>query len=80
MSTPKPQANTLDETSKKLTELYNSHSFEDRKNKLGLGSVSTQLTTIQQIRIKNKQAWQAQDRKLKEWATSVAESARKEFL
>ena len=78
--TPKPQANTLEDTSKKLTELYNSHSFEDRKNKLGLGSVTTQLTTIQQIRIKNKQAWQAQDRKLKDWAENVAESARKEFL
>ena len=78
--TPKPQAKTLDDTSKRLTELYNSHSFEDRKNKLRLGSVSTQLTTIQQIRIINKKSWQAQDRKLKDWAENVAESARKELL
>lgn len=65
---------------KELTELYNSHPFEVRKNLLGLGSVSTQLTTIEQIRILNKEAWKTQDKKLARWQKNIAESANKEFL
>jgi len=66
-------------TSKKASELFNSLPQEDRK-KAGLGYSLAQLTTINQIRQKNKDAYKAQDIKLADWAKNIERHIEKEYL
>ena len=71
---------SLGEINRQASELYNSLSLEDRKNKAGLGYSLAQHTTICQIRQKNKEAWQAQDKKLAEWQNNIEQAIVKDFL
>jgi hypothetical protein len=68
-----------DSIRKQASELFNSLPDVDRK-KAGLGYSLAQLTTISQIREKNKSTWKLSDMKLAEWQLNVQRHIQKEFL
>ena len=67
------------EINRQATELFNGLPDEDRK-KAGLGYSLAQHTTIVQLRIKNKEAYQNYDRKLAEWQKNIEQSILREYL
>ena len=69
----------LGEINRQATELFNGLPDEDRK-RAGLGYSLAQHTTIVQIRIKNKEAAQAQDRKLAKWQKNIEQHILREYL
>ena len=69
----------LGEINRQAAELYNSLPDEDRK-RAGLGYSLAQHTTIVQLRIKNKEAYQNYDRKLAEWQKNIEQSILREYL
>lgn len=62
------------------SDLFNALSFEDRRYKAGLGYSLAQLTTIMQIREKNKDAWKKQDRELADWQRNIERSITVDFI
>ena len=69
----------LGEIHRQASELFNGLPDEDRK-RAALGYSLAQHTTIVQIRIKNKEAAQAQDRKLAEWQKNIEKHILREYL
>ena len=67
------------EINRQATELFNGLPDEDRK-KAGLGYSLAQHTTIVQLRIKNKEAYQNYDRKLAAWQKNIEQSILREYL
>ena len=67
------------EINRQATELFNGLPYEDRK-KAGLGYSLGQHTTIVQLRIKNKEAYQNYDRKLAEWQKNIEQHILREYL
>jgi len=65
---------------KQASDLFNALPFEDRRDKAGLGYSLAQLTTIMQIREKNKDAWKKQDRELADWQKNIERSITVDFL
>lgn len=62
------------------SELFNNLSFEDRRDKAGLGYSLAQLTTIMQIRQRNKEVWKSQDKKLLDWKKNIERTITVDFL
>ena len=69
----------LGEINRQAGELFNALPDEDRK-KAGLGYSLAQHTTIVQLRIKNKEAYQNYDRKLAEWQKNIEQHILREYL
>ena len=67
------------EINRQASEMFNSLSEEDRR-KAGLGYSLAQHTTIVQLRAKNKEAYQSQDRKLADWQKNVELMILREYL
>lgn len=67
------------EINRQATEMFNSLPEEDRRN-AGLGYSLAQHTTIVQVRARNKEAYQSQDRKLADWQKNVEQSILREYL
>ena len=67
------------EINRQASELFNGLPDEDRK-KAGLGYSLAQHTTIVQLRIKNKEAYQNYDRKLAEWQKNIEQHILREYL
>ena len=65
------------DANKRASNLFNSLPYKDRAGKVGLGYCLAQHTTIVQTRIKNKEAWQEEDRKLAVWQKNVEKSLEK---
>lgn len=65
---------------KEASDLFNSLPQVERKFQAGLGYSLAQLTTIKQIRQKNKENWQSSDRKLAEWQKNIEKHLEKEYL
>lgn len=68
-----------EQTHTRATELFNSMPQEDR-HKAGLGYSLAQLTTIKQMRAKNKEALKAYDRKLADWQKNIELHIQKDYL
>ena len=69
----------LGEINRQASEMFNNLSEEDRR-KAGLGYSLAQHTTIAQLRIKNKEAYQNYDRKLAEWQKNIEKHILREYL
>lgn len=79
MDNPPAHPPTKRDIGLRASDLFNSLGHDERK-KAGLGYSLAQLTTIMQIREKNKDAWKAQDLKLAEWQRNIEKHIEREFL
>lgn len=70
----------FDDIRQRASQKFNALPDEDRKQKAGLGYSLAQLTTIQQIRIKNKEAWKRHDESLAVWQSNIEKTIEKEYL
>lgn len=69
-----------DSIRKQASDKFNSLSYNERSNGAGLGYSLAQLTTIIQVREKNKSTWKIQDQKLCEWQKNIENHIKEEFL
>ena len=78
--TPPSSTPMSDDIDKRATELFNSLSDDDRKNKAGLGYALAQLTTIKQQRQANKEMIAREDRRLADWQKNVERHIEQDYL